>query len=92
MKYTIEIDNLKCSGCAHSITQAIQKIPNVLGVHVDVDKDLVEIDAQEELEILKVKEKLSSMGYPEKGTLEGISKLTANAKSFVSCAIGKVTK
>jgi hypothetical protein len=32
------------------------------------------------------------MGYPEKGTLDGFDKFAANAKSNVSCAIGKISK
>ena len=38
-----------------------------------------------------VKKKLEGLGYPEKGTLSGMKKLGANAISYVSCAIGKMT-
>jgi hypothetical protein len=31
------------------------------------------------------------MGYPERGTLHGLSAGVANAKSFVSCAIGRIS-
>jgi copper chaperone len=31
------------------------------------------------------------MGYPESGSVEGMKAATAKAKSFVSCAIGKVS-
>jgi len=40
---------------------------------------------------VQVADKLRSMGYPETGTLEGLSAGLANAKSFVSCAIGRMS-
>ena len=36
-------------------------------------------------------EKLRSMGYPETGTAQGLGAAVADAKSFVSCAIGRLT-
>ena len=36
-------------------------------------------------------DKLKSMGYPEKGSVAGIEAGITNAKSFVSCAIGRMT-
>jgi copper chaperone len=35
--------------------------------------------------------KLKSMGYPEHGSVSGFDAGLANAKSFVSCAIGRVS-
>jgi copper chaperone len=35
--------------------------------------------------------KLKSMGYPEHGSVSGLEAGLTNAKSFVSCAIGRVT-
>jgi len=37
-------------------------------------------------------ETLRSLGYPERGSAEGIEAVKAKAVSFVSCAIGRVTK
>jgi hypothetical protein len=31
------------------------------------------------------------MGYPEKGSVAGLDKGIATAKSFVSCAIGRIS-
>jgi copper chaperone len=60
-------------------------------VTIDVEHETVEITHHNNFPIETLKEKLSSMGYPEKGTLEGIDKFAANAKSYVSCAIGKIS-
>jgi copper chaperone len=34
---------------------------------------------------------LAKIGYPEKGSLEGVKAAAAAAKSFVSCAIGRLS-
>jgi len=39
----------------------------------------------------QVADKLRSMGYPERGTLHGLSAGVAGAKSFVSCAVGRLS-
>jgi len=42
-------------------------------------------------EFALVIDKLKSMGYPEKGSVAGLAAGITNAKSFVSCAIGRMT-
>ena len=84
----IEIENLKCGGCANSIVKGLTQLPGVSHVEVDHDHNLVKFEAPEDMRA-PVAEKLRSMGYPEKGSVEGISAGLANAKSFVSCAIGR---
>jgi copper chaperone len=91
MKTKIIIDNMKCGGCAGSIKKGLKSFTEVSEVVVDVENESVEITHNDDLPIEKLKEKLSSMGYPEKGTLEGFDKFAANAKSYVSCAIGKIS-
>jgi hypothetical protein len=36
-------------------------------------------------------DKLQDMGYPEKGSIEGFEAGVSNIKSYVSCAIGKMS-
>jgi copper chaperone len=86
----IEIDNLKCGGCATSIVKGLSALPDIANVEVDHDHDLVKFEGPESARAM-VTDKLRSMGYPEKGTLEGLSAGLANAKSFVSCAIGRIS-
>lgn len=92
MKTKIIIDNMKCGGCAGSIKKGLRSFSEVSDVVVDVENESVEITHNDDFPIEKLKEKLSSMGYPAKGTLEGFDKFAANAKSYVSCAIGKISK
>lgn len=86
----IEIENLKCAGCARSILIGLANLQGVTDVVVDQENKRVKFSG-EEASRSQVAEKLRSMGYPEKGTLEGLSAGVANAKSFVSCAIGRIS-
>lgn len=91
MKTKVSIDNIKCGGCAASIKKGLKSFAAVSDVTVDVENESVEITHQDDFPVNTLKEKLLTMGYPEKGTLEGFDKFTANAKSYVSCAIGKIS-
>jgi len=85
----INIENLKCHGCANTITKGLNKIEAVKSVSVDVPASSVNISfdgGDENIETIKAK--LSGMGYPESGHNSAVSV----AKSFVSCAVGRVTK
>jgi len=92
MKTEIEVDNIKCNGCASSIKSGLKSFPGVTEVSVDIDTGKVGITHLENLMVVDLKNKLLIMGYPEKGTVEGFDKFASNAKSYVSCAIGKISK
>lgn len=85
---TLEILNLKCGGCANSIKKGILTIEGVDEVLVDLETSKVTVNTDSEEIILIVKEKLSSMGYPEVGD---VNTIIHKAKSFVSCATGRMT-
>lgn len=85
---TLEILNLKCGGCANSIKKGILTIEGLDEVSVDIENSKVTVNTVDEVVVKKVKEKLSSMGYPEVGDANTV---LHKAKSFVSCATGKMT-
>ena len=85
---TLEILNLKCGGCANSIKKGILTIDGIDEVSVDLETSKVTVNTNDAVIILQVKEKLSSMGYPEVGDATTIMH---KAKSFVSCATGRMT-
>lgn len=91
MKTTINVDNLKCGGCASTIKHGLMAIKNVNKTVVNPEEGTVEVDYIGENTLADVKVKLKDMGYPESGTVSGFEKVTTNAKSYVSCAIGKFT-
>ncbi|MDZ4664627.1 MAG: heavy metal-associated domain-containing protein [Bacteroidota bacterium] len=92
MKTKVVVDNLKCGGCANSIKKGLMSFSEVSEVNVDTETDTIEVTHLDDFEKKKIKDKLYSMGYPEKGTLEGLDKIVTGAKSYVSCAIGKLSK
>jgi copper chaperone len=57
---------------------------------IDRDQQIVSITADDSLRDV-IAAKLKSMGYPEYGSVRGLNAGLANAKSFVSCAIGLIS-
>ena len=86
MTTNIQIENLKCGGCASTIKKGISAINGVHDVTVDVENSIVTIDS-ENADIEEIKTKLSHLGYPEVGDKNSI---LHKAKSFVSCAVGRM--
>jgi len=86
---TLEILNLKCGGCSNTIKKGILSIDGVTDVFVDVEASNVTIETKDNSVLTKVKNKLSMMGYPEVGDSNTI---IHKAKSFVSCATGKMSQ
>ena len=91
MQHVLDVENIKCGGCAHSIVSKLSSIKGVEQVEVDIEQGQVSFKSSEDC-LDAVKAMLLKMGYPEKGSIEGLASAGAKAKSFVSCAIGKVTK
>jgi len=89
MNHVIEIENLKCGGCANTIVKGLTALSGVTQVEVDHDQSAVRFMADPQ-HLAAVKEKLAAMGYPERGSVTGLTAGIATAKSFVSCAIGRV--
>jgi len=92
MKTEFEIDNFKCGGCANTIRKALASLPGISEAKLDEELSAVSFTYTDEAALKNAKEKLASLGYPESGTLEGFGKLAAGAKSYVSCAVGRMTK
>ena len=86
----IEIDNLKCGGCEKTILKGLGTLHGVTDVSVDHELQMVSLHADPALRT-SILEKLQDMGYPEKGSVEGFEAGVSNIKSYVSCAIGKMS-
>ncbi|WP_179351663.1 heavy-metal-associated domain-containing protein [Winogradskyella vidalii] len=89
MKNTFNIQNLKCGGCANTIVTQLSKLDGISDVSVDNDTNEVSFNITVENDIEVVKNKLSDLGYPIEGDSNSLPK---KAKSFVSCAVGRMTK
>ncbi|MCT4699915.1 heavy-metal-associated domain-containing protein [Tenacibaculum haliotis] len=86
MKQEIYIENLKCGGCAATIKKGLLAIDAISNIEIDVEKSIVTINS-ENGDLAVVKEKLAKLGYPEVGDKNTI---IHKAKSFVSCAVGRI--
>lgn len=89
MSYTIAVENIKCNGCASSIRSKLTEQDMVQSVDVDVEHGEVHIEGNPQWRD-QVAITLAKMGYPEVGSVEGMKAAAAKAKSFVSCAIGRI--
>lgn len=86
MKAEIQIENLKCGGCAATIKKGLLSIDTINDVEIDIENSIVSITSNKE-NIEEIKAKLSKLGYPETGDKNTI---LHKAKSFVSCAVGRI--
>ena len=89
MKNTLSIQNLKCGGCANTIITQLSKLDGISEVTIDNETSEVSFNSISENEIEIVKDKLAHLGYPIVGDSNSIP---TKAKSFVSCAVGRMTK
>tara|TARA_R110002051_G_scaffold48308_2_gene95352 strand:- start:107363 stop:107632 length:270 start_codon:yes stop_codon:yes gene_type:complete len=88
MTSVIPIQNLKCGGCAKTIISKLEEIPNITNVTVSVQSSSVSFHALKQEDITTVKSKLKSIGYP---SFDEENSVLSKAKSFVSCATGKLS-
>jgi len=82
------LQNLKCDGCANTITNALNKLEGVSMAIVDIESHSVTFEYSTENQIELVEKKLASLGYPIDTDTNSIMQ---KAKSFVSCAVGRMT-
>lgn len=89
MSYMISVENIKCGGCASTIKTKLLELDGIDAVSVAIEAGEVSIEGDGDSRDAAANE-LLRLGYPEKGTAEGIKAAAAKAKSFVSCAIGRM--
>jgi copper chaperone len=88
---TIAVDNLKCGGCENTIKTALKKMKGVEKVFINTESGEVNVVHDAGVTRHMITRTLKSLGYPETGTTEGLDALLTNAKSFVSCATGRLS-
>lgn len=90
MKHEIAVENIRCGGCANTITKKLLAMDGVESVEVQIEDQIVVVDS-DELGKAAAIQTLAKLGYPLQGSVEGMEALKGKAKSVVSCAIGKVS-
>lgn len=89
MKASVIIQNLKCNGCAKTIISKLSEMDALSNIDVDLETATVHFTCENMDDAILVKDKLKSIGYP---SIEYKNTVAARARSFVSCASGKMTK
>ena len=89
MHTTLTIQNLKCGGCANTIITRLNTIDGIDTVTVSNDTNSVSFNYSDENSLNTSIELLSKLGYPVEGEQNPLSK---KAKSYVSCAVGRMSK
>jgi copper chaperone CopZ len=84
-KLELFVENIKCGGCMTSIKKGILELNGVSQVAIVLEDEKITIEG-DHLNRKAITKKLDGMGYPEKGN----NTLFKEAKSYVSCAIGKM--
>ena len=84
MTMTIEVENIKCGGCMNTIKKELLQIVGIQEVNITKEEDKIDIMGEVNREL--VIQKLATLGYPEKGN----NNLLHKAKSYVSCAVGRM--
>ena len=90
MAYQIDVENIKCGGCASTIRSKLEAMDGIEKVEVDIETGRVSVDGSDGSRDAAAA-RLLKLGYPESGTAEGIAAAKAKAKSFVSCAVGRIS-
>ncbi len=83
----LEIQNLKCGGCANTIIKKLLEIKPLNNIDIDNETNSVSFSYDNNETLLEVKRVLHKIGYPVVGEKNAV---TTKAKSFVSCAIGRM--
>ncbi len=90
MKHTFEVMNVKCGGCANTLTTKLEPKFGPVEVDLSVEPRRITIDIDSD-RIDELGLALKKLGYPlATENLGFVENNTAKAKSFVSCAIGKM--
>ncbi|WP_304545929.1 heavy-metal-associated domain-containing protein [Sulfurimonas microaerophilic] len=89
MIQTFQVQNVKCTGCANTLTTKLKEQFGEIEVNLDVmPREITLKIVEEEIEMLR--RELKKLGYPMSDEkLDFLDTNAAKAKSFVSCAIGK---
>lgn len=90
MKQTFQVLNIKCNGCATRVKNALKDEFGEVEVDLECMPRKITLDI-EDSQIDSLKQKCKSLGYPfADEELDTIDQISTKAKSFVSCAIGKI--
>lgn len=90
MQQTFEVFNVKCGGCASTLKSKLAEEFGEIEVDLSVLPRKITLDIENK-DIDKLSKALKALGYPlASEEMSFMDSTSAKAKSFVSCAIGKM--
>jgi copper chaperone len=90
MKESFEVFNVKCGGCASTLKTKLAKEFGKIEVNLNVLPRKITLN-MENKDVDKLSKALRELGYPlASDEMSFMDSTSAKAKSFVSCAIGKM--
>jgi len=88
-KQTFKVQNVKCGGCANTLTTKLKDEFGVIQVNLEIMPREITLEIEDE-KVESLKTALKGLGYPFEGESFGfLQDSSMKAKSFVSCAVGK---
>lgn len=67
MTFELNVENVKCGGCATAIRNGLEAIPGIEHVDVDIQHGIVRIEGNEGTVREAATKRLQEIGYPERG-------------------------
>ncbi len=89
MKTSVAIQNLKCGGCENTIVKKLHALKGITDISVNISDSILSFSYETKNGLETVKKELSRLGYPIEGYKNTLDK---KAKSYISCAIGRINK
>lgn len=91
MQKSFKVLNIKCGGCANTIKESLKEEFGEVDVDLTQEPRIVTLRIKDEDTELLFRQKIKKLGYHvEDEVLGRFSKGSLKAKSFISCAIGKM--
>jgi copper chaperone CopZ len=87
---TFQVLNVKCSGCAKTLTSKLKDKFGNIDVNLQKEPREITLNIKDD-EVGELRLLLRDLGYPfADDKLSNFQTVSTTAKSFVSCAIGKI--
>ncbi|EHP30505.1 hypothetical protein SMGD1_1982 [Sulfurimonas gotlandica GD1] len=93
MKKSFKALNIKCAGCANTVMQSLKEEFGEVEVDLEQEPRVVTLEIKDEEHEKLFRKKMRGLGYPMDDEILGTFRATGlKAKSFVSCAVGKMNQ
>ena len=93
MQKSFKVQNVKCGGCANTIKESLKDEFGEVVVDLTQEPRVITLEIKDEEAEASFRKKIRSLGYPmEDEELGTFAKGGLKAKSFISCAIGKMNE